>query len=47
MVDTWNVRKTMDSTTKAGDGTGNNLGDEKVGEAISMLLDGIRQTPPE
>jgi len=34
MVDTWNVRKTMDSTTIAGsaDGvdTGNNLGDEKL-----------------
>jgi hypothetical protein len=45
MVDTWNVRKTMDSTTKAGDNTGNNLGDEKVGEAITMLLDGIRTTP--
>jgi hypothetical protein len=45
MVDTWNVRKTMDSTTKAGDGTGNNLGDEKVGESITMLLDGIRTTP--
>jgi len=45
MVDTWNVRKTMDSTTKAGAGTGNNLGDEKVGESITMLLDGIRTTP--
>jgi hypothetical protein len=45
MVDTWNVRKTMDSTTKAGAGTGNNLGDEKVGESITMLLDGIRTAP--
>jgi len=39
LVDTWNVRKTMDDTTLA-DGT-NNLSDVKVGDAVRTMLQGV------
>jgi hypothetical protein len=39
LVDTWNVRKTMDDTTLA-DGR-NNLSDVKVGDAVRTMLQGV------
>jgi len=44
MVDTWNVRKTMDSSGTDVNSI-NKLDDTFVGETIGMLLDGIRTTP--
>jgi len=42
LVDTWNVRKTMDDTTEAS--KDNKLSDEFIGEAVGRLLDGITPT---
>jgi hypothetical protein len=44
LVDTWNVRKTMDDTTEAT--KDNKLSDEFIGEAVGRLLDGITSTAP-
>lgn len=44
MTDTWNVRKTMDDSTPV---TGENkLEDSNIGEAIGILLSGIRSPAP-
>jgi len=42
LVDTWNVRKTMDDTTPVS--SVNKLGDEYVGASVQRLLDGINAT---
>jgi len=42
LVDTWNVRKTMDDTTPVD--TTNKLSDEYIGASVQKLLDGINAT---